>query len=88
MSLSVLNGLSNVATGNMMATYEALSKQYFDAKDLAWADYTYGKNTMAMLGNLGKRIKDDKLSLFNEMFDITQEYDKDQLRDVKWNRKT
>lgn len=88
MSLSLLNGLSNVATGNMMMTYEALAKHYFKPSDVLWADITYAKNSVAMLGNLGNRIKDDKLSLFTEMFDVSQEYDKDMFRDVKWNRKT
>lgn len=88
MSLSLLNGISNVSTGNMMMTYEALSKRYFKPKDLLWADTTYSTNLLPLLGNLGNRIKDDKLSLFNEMFDITQEYDKEQLRNINWDRKT
>lgn len=88
MSLSLLNSISNVTTGNMMMTYEALSKHYFKPKDLLWADTTYSTNIVPLLGNLGNRIKDDKLSLFNELFDITQKYDKDQYRNVKWDRKS
>lgn len=87
MSLSLLNGISNITTGNMMMTYEALSKQYFKPKDVAWADATYAKNSVALMGNLGNRIKDDKLSLFSEMFDVSQEYDKEGL-DIKWDKKT
>lgn len=88
MSLSLLNGLSNVATGNMMMTIESLSKAYFDPKDTGWADLTYAENIVPLLGNLGNRVKDDKLSLFIEMFDVLQEYDKDQLRNVQFDKKT
>lgn len=87
MSLSLLNGISNVTTGNMMMTYEALASHYFKPKDVLWADTTYAANSVAMMANLGNRIKDDKLSLFTEMFDVSQEYDKEPL-DIQWNKKT
>ena len=87
MSLSLLNGVSNVTTGNAMMTYEALASHYFKPSDLLWADGTYARHSVAMLGNLGNRIKDDKLSLFTELFDVTQDYDKEPL-DIKWDKKT
>lgn len=88
MSLSLLNGISNVATGTFMMWYETLSKRYFSPKDLAWAEATYAKNLVGTLGNLGSRIKDDKLSLFTELFDVTQHYDKEMLNNVDWDKKT
>ena len=88
LSLSLLNGVSNYLTGETMITYGALQKRYFTLKDWGWAKVTYDKALIAHLGNKGKRIKDDKLSLFIEMFDVGVHYDKDMLRDENWDRKT
>ena len=88
MSFSLLNGLSNLATGYAMMNIETFSKRFFTPADLAWADATYAMNLIPMLGNLGNRIKDDKLSLFTEMFDVGQEFDKDGFNNLEWDKKT
>lgn len=88
MSLSLLNGISNVTTGTAMMWYETFSKKYFKPKDNLWAKKTYAQNMVAMMGNLGCRIKDDKLSLFTELFDVTNKYDKSQLNNIEWDKRT
>lgn len=88
MSLSLLNGISNIATGYTMMNIETLAKRYFKPKDLAWADATYAANLVPLLGNLGNRIKDDKLSLFGELFDVSQDYDKEGFSNIEWDKKT
>lgn len=88
MSLSLLNGFSNVTTGNMQIFYETMSKHHYKPIDITWANGIYAKHLIGYLGNLGKRIKTDKLSLFSEMFDVSQKYDKEFLRNTEWDRKT
>lgn len=87
LALNVLSGISNVATGKVMMRIESMSKEFFTEKNTIKADRIYGQSFPALLGNLGKRVKTDKLSLFSELFNVMQEYEGD-VREANFDRKT
>lgn len=91
LSLNLLNGISNVATGLSMTRIESFCSQYFSPKDLAWADKEYWTSMPGYLAEKGNRIKSNKLHLFIEMFDVLQDFDteishKDWMRDTWFKR--
>lgn len=87
LALNVLSGLSNVATGSIMMRIEGIAGEFFTTKDVIYADRIYGKELPVLLGEVGKRIKTSKLSLWVEYFDTLQEYDTD-IKNTNFDRKT
>lgn len=87
LSLNLLNGISNVMTGTSMTRIEAVCQQYFSVKDLAWADATYTKEMPSYLSEKGNNVKESKLHLFIELFDVLQEFDKD-VNETDWMKDT
>ena len=73
LALNGLAGTSNLLTGNVMMMIEAVAGQYYNVKDLAKANKTYTQMLPQLLGNIGNRIKTDKLSLLIEYFNISQD---------------
>lgn len=69
-----LAGVANVATAGGMQHIEAFSKEWFSVKDLASADKEYAKMLPEYFSELGDRNKQSKLALFDELFDIKQDY--------------
>lgn len=69
-----LAGVANVATALGMQNIEAAAKEFFSAKNLAKADIEYSKMLPAFLADIGSRFKQSKLALFDELFDIKQDY--------------
>lgn len=72
------NGLTqaaNIVNGVAMQNIEAAAGEYFNAKELFLADKEYMKYIIPLLTNLGSRNKKDKLSLFNELFNINQSFE-------------
>jgi predicted nucleic acid-binding Zn-ribbon protein len=65
---------SSVATGITMQNIEAVSQQHFKAKTLAKADAEFGKAIVDYCGDIGQRIKKSKLHLFDDMFNVRQNY--------------
>lgn len=82
LSFNWLCNSANVATGLAMTNIEAVAGEYFTAKQLASADKAYFGLLPSMLGELGGRYKTNKLDLFNELFNIKQEYG----RNIKSNQ--
>lgn len=72
-ALNFLQGLANVAQGGVMMNIEAVAGEFFGLKDVMIADKNYIKYLPSLLANIGKRAKDDKLSLWNEKFNVMQE---------------
>jgi hypothetical protein len=70
-----------------MGRIEGFAKEYFDHKDLLFADETYRKGLPSLLGNIGQRLQSSKLQLWNEMFNVSQDFD-EKTRDIDSNRKT
>ena len=87
LSLNLLNGISNVTTGISQTRIESVCQQYFSVRDLAWADKTYTTELPKYLAEKGNRVKESKLALFLEQFDVLQEFDKD-INETDWIKNT
>lgn len=82
-AVNTMASISNGTTGNVMGTIEAISKEFFTPLNLFKADKIYTAAMPAYAANVGARIKDDKLSLFDELFNVLQDYEND-VKEVEW----
>ena len=87
MALNLLSGISNVATGSVMMRIEGIAGEFFSEKDIITADKIYAKELASYTGEIGNRVKVSKLALWDELFDVLQEYDTD-IRHTNFDRKT
>lgn len=69
-----LAGIANVGTAIGMQNIEAFSREWFSPKDLASADKEYAAMLPEFIAELGSRNKQSKLALFDELFDVRQDY--------------
>ena len=76
--------LQNEITGLIVGAVESMGGNHFGKSDLAWAHGVYLRNLPDLTMDFGKRIKNSKISLFNERLNIMQESDREQ----NFNRKT
>lgn len=86
-ALSLLTGVSSALQNISVANIEAASGKLFNIKELSAADKEYYSLLPSFLGELGSRIKTNKLSLFEELFNVTQDYS-NHVRDVKFNKRS
>ena len=75
LGFNYLTNMANVVTGVAMQNIEAASRQYFNAKELAKADGIYTKLIGGSIAEFNSRNKTNKLSLFNELFNIRNDFD-------------
>lgn len=75
LGFNYLTNTANVLTGVAMQNIEAASRQYFNAKELAKADKIYASLIGGNLAEVNSRNKTNKLSLFNELFNIRNDFD-------------
>lgn len=75
LGFNYLTNLANVVTGVAMQNIEAASRQYFNAKELVKADSIYAKLIGGNIAEFNSRNKTNRLSLFNELFDIRNDFD-------------
>lgn len=87
LALNLLSGISNITTGKVMMRIESLAGEFFTTKDVFKADKIYSSQLSQVLGEIGKRVKTSKLSLWMELFDVLQDYDKD-IKDTRFNQKS
>lgn len=87
LALNVLSGISNVATGSTMMRIESIAKEFFTEMDTLNADKIYAKEMPSFLGEIGKRVKISKIALWNELFDVMQEFDA-KVKETDFDRKT
>lgn len=87
LALNILSGISNILTGKVMMRIESFVGEFFNEKDTITADRIYGKNLPEYLAEIGSRIKTNKLALWDEKFNVMQEYERD-VREVNFDRKT
>lgn len=78
-----LANIANVGTGLAMQNIEAAANEFFSASELLSADKIYIAEMKDFGLELGKRNKTSKLALFDELFNIKQDYNKT----VKANQK-
>lgn len=87
LALNVLSGISNVATGKVMMRIESFAGEFFNEKNTIIADRIYGQHLPEYLAEIGNRVKTSKLALWNELFNVMQDYEQD-VREVNFDRKT
>lgn len=83
-----LNLLSNVAASTsdvFNIVIEASGGRFFSFKDLRKGLQIYNSNLPGVLGEIGGRIKTNKLNLFSELFNISQDADS-QNKDIQWRK--
>lgn len=87
LALNILSGISNVATGKVMMRIESMAGEFFNEKNTLKADRVYGQELPKFLAELENRVKTNKLALWDELFNVMQEYEKD-VKEVNFDRKT
>lgn len=75
LGFNYLTNLANVVTGVAMQNIEACSREFFSSKELLKADGIYVQLVGGSLAELNSRTKKNKLSLFNELFNINNDFD-------------
>lgn len=86
LALNILSGVSNVATGSIMMRIESFSKEHFSEKDTIKADAIYASAMPEFLSEIGKRVRTSKLFLWNEYFNVLQEYEQD-MKETNFDKK-
>ena len=69
-----LAGAANIATALGMQNIEAASGEFFGAKELGAADLEYGAMVPEFIAELANRNKQSKLALFDELFEVRQNF--------------
>lgn len=87
LGLNTLSGISNVATGKVMMRIESFAGEFYNEKNTLNADRIYGKELPAYLAEIGNRVKTSKIALWDELFNVMQEYEQD-VREVNFDRRT
>lgn len=87
LGLNLLSGISNVTTGKIMMRIESFAGEFYNESNTLIADRNYGKALPEYLAEIGNRVKTSKLALWDELFNVLQEYETD-VREVNFDRKT
>lgn len=87
MALNILSGISNIATGTIMMRIESIAGEFFKQRNVYNADKIYSKYLPSYLSEIGSRVKTNKLALWNELFNVEQDHEKN-VREVNFDRKT
>lgn len=74
-ALNLLSGISNVLTGSVMMRIESVAGQWFKFKDVAKADGIFWAQMKDYVGDIGQLNKTSKLALFDEMFNVLQDWE-------------
>ena len=72
MAINLSQRIANITTGQTQIIIESAGKGVYNGKDLLWAGRVYAAQTGDRLMETGKTDPDNKLSLFDEKFDIHQ----------------
>lgn len=87
LAVNVFSGVNNVVIGGIQTRIEAFAGEYFNNKDLLYADATYTKNIGGVLSDVGNRDKVNKLSLWALKANVLQDYESD-VRGLKGEMRT
>ena len=83
LALNLISGISNVTTGNLQMWTEGLAGTLvkngapFNMKAVGKADKAYFGALAGFLGDIGARVKQSKLALWDEYFDVLLEFNND-----------
>jgi len=69
--------IANIMTGVSMQNIEAAAGEFFSARELAKADKDFMVSMPEFTADLGRRVKKSKLALFDELFDVRQNFSSD-----------
>lgn len=75
MGFNWLANIANVATGLGMQNIEAAAGQFFSAGELLKADGAYFSNIAQVTAEANSRAKQNKVSLFFDLFDVRQNFE-------------
>lgn len=75
LAFNLLSDISNVATGNVMMRIESASQQFFTQADTRKADVIYAGAMKDFMGDIGSRFKTSKIFLWDEYFNVLQDYE-------------
>lgn len=87
LGFNFLAHLANVGTGVAMQNIEAAAGEHFKARQLAKADGIFIKEMASYMGDIGQRVTKSKLALFDQMFDVRQNF-KSKIKQTDWLNKT
>ena len=87
LAINVLSGISNVVTGSVMMRIESFAKEFYTEKNTLTADRIYGQSLPLFLEEIGSRVKTNKLALWDELFNVMQDYETD-IKNLNFDRKT
>lgn len=87
LAINILSGISNVATGTIMMRIESLAGEYYNESNTLHADRNYGSALPEYLAEIGNRVKIGKLALWDELFNVMQEYETE-IKELDYDRKT
>ena len=87
LAVNILSGISNVVTGSVMMRIESFAKEFYTEKNTLTADRIYGQSLPLFLEEVGSRVKTNKLALWDELFNVMQDYETD-VRNLNFDRKT
>lgn len=74
LGLNILAGFANLGTGAAMQNIEAIAGEFFNVRELAQADKEFAKAMKDFTLDIGQRIQTSKLALFDEKFNVRQNY--------------
>lgn len=87
LGFNLLANLANVGTGVAMFNIEAAGGEFFNASELASADAAYIEELGSYFSDIGQRVQDSWLSLFDEMFDIKKDFS-GKIKNKDWLNRT
>lgn len=87
LGFNLLANIANAATGLSMQNIEAAAGEHFSARELLKADTEFMKAMGSYVGDIGQRALKSKLALFDQMFDVRQNFKKN-IKDVSFLNKT
>lgn len=87
LGLNILSGISNVLTGKVMMRIESFAGEFYSESNTLVADKNYGAALPEFLAEIGNRVKTSKLALWDEYFNVMQEYEQE-IKETNFDRKT
>lgn len=86
LALNFLAGFANVNQGVIMMDIDAKAKEFFNTKNVAKGDLAYAKYLPDYMLEIGSRAKKSMMALFDDEYNIMQEYDR-KIRDIRFDRR-
>ena len=87
LALNLTASITNVVTGTAMLRIEAVAKEFMSYSDVLRGDRAYALAMPSFFAEYGRSVKTNKLSLFDEKFNVMQEYE-GEIRNTNFDRKT